>query len=114
VALAISLLHNSASIKSDVDRFLKAENLTMPIREIHMAGINSDADRDHLLQSLRGVRRDFDAQEFTEVHLFIAGPVQAGTVIGALFDQWKPVKLYHRSTQPGGQSYEFWMPLMDH
>ncbi len=114
VALAVSLLHNTPSIKMDVDRFLRAQSLTMPIQEVHMDGINSDSDRDVLLQKLRGVRRDFDVQEFTEVHLFVAGPVQAGTIIGALFDQWKPVKLYHRSAHPGGQTYEFWMPLMDH
>jgi hypothetical protein len=114
IALAVSLLHNTASIKPDVDRFLRSKGMAIPIHEIHFDGINSDQDRDELIQQLRGVRRDFDTEEFTEIHLFVAGPVQAGTIIGALFDQWKPVKLYHRHAQPAGATYEFWMPLMDH
>jgi hypothetical protein len=48
----------------------------------------------------------------TELHLFIQGPVQAGTIVGSLYRQWIPVKLYHRPAPQQPQIYEYWMPLL--
>jgi SMODS-associated and fused to various effectors sensor domain len=112
IALAISLIPKAESIKHAVQTFLDFQGWKMDIEELNMDGINSDEDREHLINSLREKRRLFDALQVTEVHLFIAGPVQAGTLVGAMFDHWVPVKLYHKPSPSPPQLYEYWMPLL--
>jgi hypothetical protein len=73
-----------------------------------MDGINTENISDYI-QKLREVRRG-DLSNATEVRLFIAGPVQAGTIAGAVFDNWVPVLLYGRN----GLKYEYWGPLIKH
>ncbi len=68
----------------------------MEIEELNMNGINSRDDLEEFLNRLREKKRFFDAQGITELHLFIAAPVQAGVLVGGVFDNWIPVKLYHR------------------
>lgn len=70
----------------------------MPIEELTMDGIKCTTDLEQLVNSLREKRRYFEAIGCTELHLFIQGPVQAGTIIGSLYRNWIPVKLYHRPT----------------
>ena len=84
----------------------------MPIEELNMPGLYSAQDLETFVNLLREKKRFIDASRHTEVHLFIAGPVQAGTIIGALYDNWIPVKLYHKPTPPPPSVYEYWMPLL--
>jgi len=111
VALAVSLISNSDSIRNSVQTFLDFSGWKMPIEELNMDGINGPEDLENFVNRLRVAKRYFDAQNFTEIHLFIAGPVQAGVLIGAMFDNWKSVKLYHKPQTPPPQVYEYWMPL---
>ncbi len=111
-AFAVSLLETSASIKGDVERFLKSKGHKwerMPIVELDMHGIGIDKIEEYLTQ-LRTKRKELEAKGATEVHLFLAGPVQAATLIGAMFDNWRPVLLYQRNRDTG--NYEFWCPLI--
>ncbi|MEP7342336.1 MAG: hypothetical protein ABI977_31710 [Acidobacteriota bacterium] len=112
VAFALSLVPTGDSIRAQVETFLQSQGWKMPIEELNMDGLNNDADREDFINRLREKRRYFVAQNFTEVHLFIAGPVQAGTIIGALFRNWIPVKLYHKPSPAPPQVYEYWMPLL--
>lgn len=111
VALAISLLRNNQSIRNDVQTFLKHQGWRMDIEELNMDGLNNPSDLESFLNQLREKRRVLDAKGYTEVHLFIAGPVQAGVLVGAVLDNWRPVKLYHKPQNPPPQVYEYWMPL---
>jgi len=112
VAFALSLIPTSDSIRGSVEVFLLAQGWKMPIEELNMEGINSPENLEAFFNGLREKRRLFDASGFTEIHLFIAGPVQAGTIIGSLFRNWIPVKLYHKPSPAPPQVYEYWMPLM--
>ncbi|MCI0392598.1 MAG: SAVED domain-containing protein [Acidobacteria bacterium] len=111
VALAISLLPNNESIRQDVETFLRYQNWEMDVEELNMNGLKNQADFESFINQLREKRRVFDAEGHTEIHLFIAGPVQAGVLVGAMFDNWRPVKLYHKPQNPPPQIYEYWMPL---
>jgi len=112
VAFALSLLSASESIKGLVEIFLRAQDWKMPIEELNMNGLNSAEDLENFINALREKRRYFEMSGFTEVHLFIQGPVQAGTIIGAQFRNWIPVKLYHKPNPTPPQIYEYWMPLV--
>lgn len=112
VAFALSLIPKADSIRNSVQEFLNLQNWKMPIEELNMDGIQSDADRERFVNALRVKRRLFDEQGVTEIHLFFAGPVSAAVLVGAALDHWVPIKLYHKPTPPPPQFYEYWMPLM--
>jgi len=112
VAFALSLIPTSESIRGSVQGFLRSQGWDMPIEELNLDGLNNAADLERFINALREKRRAFDDQGYTEIHLFIAGPVQAGTIIGSLFRNWIPVKLYHKPTPAPPQIYEYWMPLL--
>ncbi len=112
VALAVCLIPTNDSIRGDVTTFLRANEWEMPIEELNMDGLNSPEDRERFVNLLREVRRDFEAKGYTEIHLFIAGPVQAGTIIGGLYRNWMPIKLYHKPNPAPPQVYAYWMPLI--
>jgi hypothetical protein len=112
VAFALSIIPSSDSIKGSVELFLRAQGWKMPVVELNMNGINNASELEAFVNALREKRRYFEAAGFTELHLFIAGPVQAGTIIGAIYRNWIPVKLYHKPNQAPPQVYEYWMPLV--
>jgi SMODS-associated and fused to various effectors sensor domain len=112
MALAISLIPKSATIKGQVETFLAAKGWKMKMEELNMDGINNSSDLQQFLWSLREKRRLLDELQATEVHLFYAGPVAGAILLGAMFDHWVPVKIYHKPTPPPPEIYEYWMPLM--
>ncbi|WP_347274290.1 SAVED domain-containing protein [Candidatus Kuenenia sp.] len=112
IALALSLVPQTPSIKKDVEQFLNTMGWKMEVDEINMNGINSQSDIETLINRLREKRHLFDLQGNTEVHLFIQGPVVSGILSGAMFDHWKPVKLYHKSTPSVPAVYQYWCPLI--
>ena len=112
VAFALCLIPTNDSIKSSVETFLASQNWKMPIEELNKDGLNTAEDLESFVTSLREKRRYFEQKGYTEIHLFIAGPVQAGTIIGSLYRNWIPVKLYHKPTPTPPYIYEYWMPLV--
>lgn len=112
VALAISVLPSSNSIQSQVQQFLSIKQWQMPIEEIQMLGINSRSDLNDFVNELAQRRMDFELKGYTEIHLFLAGPVVAGVIVGAMYDNWLPIKLYHKPTPPPTSVYDYWMPLV--
>lgn len=108
VALILSLTPHIGSIKSMVEDFLLANQWNMEIEEVNFDGINPE-NIEVFYQEIRNKKRELDEKRYTEIHLFLSGPVQAGTILGCLFCNWKPVKLYHKVQ---GGSYEYWMPLI--
>lgn len=113
VAFALALTPNNPSIAPQVDRFLKVQQWEMPIKELNRDGINNTNDLQDFMQALQEKKRFFQLEGYTEIHLFLNGPVAAGVLIGALFDNWIPVKIYQRSQDNMSQDYEYWMPLIN-
>ncbi|MBF8278334.1 MAG: hypothetical protein HW390_3407 [Candidatus Brocadiaceae bacterium] len=112
IALALSLVSQSQSIKKDVELFLNTMGWKMEIVEINMHGIKPPKDIETLINLLREKRYLFDLQGNTEVHLFLQGPLVSGILLGAIFDNWKPVKLYHKPTPSVPAVYQYWCPLI--
>lgn len=103
VALCVCLIETVESIKPPVEDFLKSNAMEMPFREINFNGISNLDDMTKLNEALIKTKREITAEGKSEVHLFIAGPVFAGVLLGAVFDNWIPVKVYHK----GKVSYEY-------
>lgn len=112
VAFALSLIPHGESIRGAVGIFLRAQGWQMPIEELNLDGLNNAEDLERFVKELDVRRRYFELEGYTEIHLFIAGPVQAGTIIGSRFRNWLPVKLYHKPNPAPPQIYEYWMPLL--
>jgi len=108
-AFCLSLITNDNSIKTRVSDFIKSQSdLTdMPIVELNMDGLSYENIGD-FINAVRQKRRG-ELSDATEIHLFIQGPIIAGTLIGAIFDHWIPVKLYHYNSKTF--LYEYWTPL---
>ena len=59
-----------------------------------------------VIQQLLRLKNELSLEGVTEVHLFYAGPVALGLILGGLFHNWVPVKVYHLNSLTG--QYEFW------
>ena len=81
VALVFSLIPNLGSIKPSVQDFLISKSWKMPIEEVELLGI-SPKNIPEFYEKVRQKKREIQEKGHTEVHLFIAGPIQAGTIIG--------------------------------
>ncbi|OJX90106.1 MAG: hypothetical protein BGP01_00390 [Paludibacter sp. 47-17] len=105
-AFCLSLISTDASIKTRVNDFIKSQsNLKdMPIVELNMDGLSHETIGT-FIDAVRQKRRG-ELSDATEIHLFIQGPIIAGTLIGSIFDHWVPVKLYHFSNTT--HQYEYW------
>ena len=114
LALAVSLTPQSNSIKSSVDTFLdfKDWKRKVDVEELVMKGINGAEDIERYINLLKQKRSFIEKAGYTDVHLFFSGPVQAGVLAGAFFDNWIPVKLYHKPNPAPPQIYEYWTPLL--
>lgn len=112
VAAAICLLPTTGSIRANVEDFLQGRGWEMPILEFNLSGLHSLEDLEKLVTGLKQLRRRIDSSRHTEIHLFLAGPIAAGAVVGALYSNWIPVKLYQRPLSPPPELYEYWLPLL--
>lgn len=112
LALAICLLPSLRSIKGDVEGYLDGKGWAMPVEELTMPGLNDANDIALFIAGLRRKKQAIQDAGYTEVHLFIAGPIIAGVAVGGIFDNWKPIKLYHKASNTPAQTYEYWMPLI--
>lgn len=111
MALALSLSSANVSIRDDVQNFLAASGLSMSIDEINFQGLNSREDLADYVKRLKEKRLDCEREGVTELHVFFQGPVAAAMQLGAIFRNWKPVKLYHKPQPAPPSIYEYWMPL---
>jgi hypothetical protein len=112
VALVISLIPTSNSIRNRAASFLDRKCMTMPIKEINMDGItNPEEDLAEFKSRLKNFRKECDEASVREVHVFIAGPVQTGSILGAYLSNWINVKLYHNLSNGGADEYQYWSDL---
>lgn len=112
VAFGLSLVTGTRSLAPSISTFLTHQGWEMHIEELNMEGLDPQNNLEEFLNQLRTKRRLFEEEKYTEVHLFIQGPIIAGILLGAVFDNWVvPVKLYHKPQNPIPQVYEYWLPL---
>lgn len=111
IALAMALTDRSHSIEQDVQRFLQAQQWNMEIVPLLMNGIVGDEGVAEFVQQARQARLQLEFMGATEIHLFVMGPVAAGIMVGALYHNWIPVKIYHKPTPAPPEMYEYWYPL---
>jgi hypothetical protein len=109
-AFCLSLTDRSESIKKDVENFLilKKWEKKMKIEELNYNNLTHE-NFDNFINELKIKRREFSAKGATEIHLFISGPMQAAAMIGSIFSNWIPVKLYN--FEPQEREYRYWCHL---
>ncbi len=112
IALAVSVSPSPKTIVQDVRKFLEKHELKMPIESLDMDGINGEADKEAFYNALVEKKNLFSMQQNTEVHVFMAGPVSGAMWLGAVFDNWIPVKIYQKPNPAPPHVYEYWGPLM--
>jgi len=106
-AFCLSLTDRSESIRSEVEKFLKKKKWTdmMKIEELNFNGL-TPKNFPEFFDKLKLKRRELSASGATEIHLFISGPMQAAVLIGSMFSNWIPVKVYNLN--PNTREYEYW------
>lgn len=104
VALAVSL--TGLDISEQVRGFLTSVGAQWPVRAYYRSEAVSHETLPGLLQHLARLKNDLSLEGVTEVHLFYAGPVALGLMLGGLLHNWVPVKVYHLNSLTG--RYEFW------
>ncbi len=95
MASAISF---GGSIKKPVEDYLKEkyEN-EIPVIEYSTDKEVSQQNIHEHIKKLQELKHELQAEGVTELHLFIKGPVVLGILLGAMFDNWINVKLYHNN-----------------
>lgn len=90
-ALIIGL---GGDITGQVEAFLKDKKWNFPIKPYIRKGYFSPEEFMPILADLHKVKDELTQAGVTEVHLFYRGPVTMAMAIGAITDNWVPVKVY--------------------
>ncbi len=104
IALAVSL--TGLDISEQVRAFLARQGAHWPVRAYRHEEAVTPAVLPSVMQQLSRLKNDLSLESVTEVHLFYAGPVALGLMLGGLLHNWVPVKVYHLNSLTG--QYEFW------
>ncbi|MBI3326916.1 MAG: SAVED domain-containing protein [Nitrospinae bacterium] len=105
VALAVSLA--GTRIRPAVETFCARFERPVRLVEIHRPGELSQSELPKVLLELQSLKNQLLDEGASEVHLFLSCPLAVACAVGALFDNWVPVKVYQFNQ---GQ-YEFWTTL---
>lgn len=104
VALAVSL--TGLDISEQVRAFLLRQGAGWPVRVYRHDEEVTPAALPGVFYQLSRLKNELSLDGVTEVHLFYAGPVALGLMLGGLLHNWVPVKVYHLNSLSG--QYEFW------
>ena len=112
-AFALSLLPPETSIKASVQDYLDSQKdpawARMPIIELNYSTSIGPDNIKQFIRDLRQKKRELDLLHATEVHIFIKSQIMAAALIGAEFDNWRPVILYQQNHDT--KKYEYWCAL---
>ncbi len=106
-AWSISLA--GTDIGGQVKQFLEEKSLRMGIESYYKSGGVTQDNIQSFLHDILRIKRKLSADGVTEVHLFLSCPLVFATAVGAILDNWVPVKVYHLNRGTG--KYEFWTSL---
>jgi hypothetical protein len=90
-ALAVGL---GSDITGSVKEYLRDMRLEMPIETYVRQGYVPSRDLYPVLRDLLKIKDKLTQVGVTEVHLFYKGPVTVAMAIGAITDNWVPIKVY--------------------
>ncbi len=107
MAFAISLA--GVDISGHVKQFLDEKSLKMEVISYNKTAGVTQENIQILLHDILKLKREMTANGITEVHLFLACPLVFAAAVGAILDNWVPVKVYHLNKESG--KYEFWTTL---
>lgn len=91
VALAIGL---GASDEGAVRQQLKDDGLQMEVIPVTHEGFIKAADYPRILRELKEIKSRLSNTGVTEINLYYQGPVTFAMALGAMFDNWVPVKVH--------------------
>jgi hypothetical protein len=105
---ALALAFGGGTIKVAVQEFLAtAYRAPVPVEE-YVADEVTPRNVHRHLEQIRRIKERLQTEGVTELHLFLKAPVVVGTAVGAIFDNWVGVKLYHKDREGG---YVAWTTL---
>ena len=105
VALVVALA--GTRIRPAVESFCAGLGQPITLYEVQRPGGVTQADFPKILLELQVLKNRLLDDGVSEVHLFLSCPLTVACAIGALFDNWVPVKVY----QFNHGQYEFWTTL---
>jgi SMODS-associated and fused to various effectors sensor domain len=105
VALVVSLA--GTRICPAVEAFCTGFAQPMLLYEVQRSGDLTQAEFPRVLFELQTLKNRLIDEGVSEVHLFLSCPLAVACAVGALLDNWVPVKVY----QFNQGLYEFWTTL---
>lgn len=107
---ALALSHGGGSIKAEVAAYLERvyPGRAIPVVE-HRMGELTPRSAQVVIDALRQYRDDFQNDGVTELHLFLKTTTAISVAAGAIFDNWKAVKVYQHDRNKA--DYEPWLTL---
>jgi hypothetical protein len=105
VGLAVSLA--GTRVRPAVETFCAGFGRPVKVVELYRPGGLCQTEMPEVLLELQSRKNHLLDEGASEVHLFLSCPLAVACAIGALFDNWVPVKVYQFNQ---GQ-YEFWTTL---
>ncbi|MFQ5569555.1 MAG: SAVED domain-containing protein, partial [Rhodothermales bacterium] len=107
---ALILSHGGGSIKVDVEQYLQRtySEREIPVVE-HLMGELTPHNSQKVIDALRQHKENFQDEGVTELHLFFKTTTAIAAATGAIFDNWRGVKVYQfdRNTN----DYHPWLTL---
>lgn len=94
---ALAVVVGSGSIAGPVEQYLKDQGLKMQVKPLVHEPYLQLNDYPKILGQLLKVKDELTGLGITELHLFYKGPVALAMAIGAITDNWVPVKVYEYS-----------------
>lgn len=94
IALVVGL---GDDISGSVQQYLQDEKLQMPLEVYTHKGLVPRDQFYRVLTDPLKIKSKLTQAGVTEVHLFYRGPVTLAMAIGAIMDNWVPVKVYEYS-----------------
>jgi hypothetical protein len=107
MALAIGVA--GTDISGQVKQFLESAGINVEVRSYTKQGGVTQKNIHHMLNEILRIKAHMTDEGVTEVHLFLACPLVFAVAVGAILDNWVPIKVYHLNRETG--RYEFWTPL---
>lgn len=104
-ALVVSLA--GTRIRPAVEEFCAGWPRPIALYEVQRPGSLTQAEFPKVLFDLQALKNRLIDDGVSEVHLFLSCPLAVACAIGALLDNWVPVKVY----QFNHGQYEFWTTL---
>lgn len=98
VAIAVGIV---GSIEGPVRSYLEESGAAMQIVPVTRSGFLKQRQFYDVLRELHGLKLALSDTGVTEVHLFYKGPVTLAMGIGAIFDNWVPVRVYEFNQKTG-------------